>query len=188
MGLLTRVGPLRSGATLLAASAVWIPAVLMAQTPASRAEYEVKSAYLYSFLQFTTWPPGTFEPGDPIYLCVLGHDPMGDLLPQVLGDRRVEGREIRIVPVSRLVEVNRCHAAFIAQRNSISAREWLARLRSRPVLTIGEGTGFTEEGGMVALVVVGETVRFEVNRSALRRAGVDLSSRVLRLALRVLDG
>ena len=155
-----------------------------AQARFDRAEYEVKSAYLLTFLRFVEWPdePGR---GRDVTLCVLGDDPMGDLLSRAIAARRVEGRVVTLRAVSRLVEADRCDAAFIARRNSIAPTAWLARLRGKPVLTVGEGTEFARAGGMIALVLDGETVRFEINLRALHDAGFELSSRVLRLAVNV---
>ena len=158
-----------------------------AQQRADHAEYEVKSAYLVNFLQYASWPAAALGPGDELRICILGDDPMGDLLPRAVGSRRINGHAVRLVSVVRPVEADRCHAAFIAARNSTSPEAWLARVRERPVLTIGEGEEFAQAGGIIALVFEGRTVRFEVNARAIQRAGLQLSSRVLRLAARVHD-
>ena len=149
---------------------------------AQASEYEVKAAYLLNFLQYTTWPDAALGDDDPIVLCVLGTDPMGDLLARAVAGRRVAGHQVELLAVERVLEVDRCHAGFIAQQNRIAPRVWLERLEGRPVLTIGEGEGFTQDGGMIGLVLEARTVRFEVNLDAVRRSGLELSSRVLRLA------
>jgi hypothetical protein len=152
------------------------------QANAQASEYQVKAVYLLNFLQYTTWPASALPEDGPIRLCVLGTDPMGDLLVDAVAGRRAQGRRIELLPVERVVELERCHAGFIAQQNRVAAGVWLERLRGLPVLTIGEGEGFTRAGGMIALVLDASTVRFDVNADALRTAGLDLSSRVLRLA------
>jgi hypothetical protein len=152
-----------------------------AQAP-DRPEYDVKSAYLVNFLLYATWPGDALAADDPLRLCVLGDNPLGDFLDRAIAGRQVQGHAIRIIQVDRIVEADRCHAAFIAERNRIPAAVWLERLKGRPVLSIGEGDGFREAGGMITLFVEARTVRFEVNRRALLDAGLDLSSRVLRLA------
>ena len=158
----------------------FLPGRALAQ--AERPEYEVKSAYILNFLAYATWPRDALAPDAPLRLCILGENPLGDLLERATTGRTVQGHSVRIVPVDRVVEADRCHAAFIAERNRIGAEVWLERLQGKPVLTIGEGERFIGAGGMIALVVDTRTVRFEVNRAALLQAGLDLSSRVLRLA------
>jgi hypothetical protein len=65
---------------------------------------------------------------------------------------------------------------------------WLAALRGNPVLTVGEGAGFLRAGGMVAFVIVDQTVRFLIDDAAARHAGLRISSRVLALAARPRQG
>lgn len=176
------------GPAILAIGAVLLPARRVeAQVTDRAAEYEVKSAYLFNLLQFVTWPASGPAPDEAIRLCVFGDDPMGDLLSRAVGNRTAGGRPVTLVAVSRVVEADRCHAAFIAARNAIPWRRWLAAVRGKPIFTVGEGAEFARNGGMVALVVDGETVRFEVNTRALRETGLQLSSRVLRLAVNTYD-
>jgi hypothetical protein len=160
---------------------VIVPGRALAQV-AERPEYQVKSAYLVNFLLYATWPPDALEPDDPLRLCILGDDPLGDFLGEVIAGRSVQGHAIRIIQVDRVVEADGCHAAFIAARNRIPAAVWLERLEGRAVLTVGEGDEFRRAGGMITLTVEEQTVRFDVNLRALRDVGLDLSSRVLRLA------
>lgn len=158
-----------------------LPGRALAQS-AERPEYQVKSAYLVNFLLYATWPPETLAPEDELRLCILGDNPLGDFLDEVTRGRNVQGHAIRVIQVDRVVEADRCHAAFIAARNRIPAAVWLDRLKGRAVLSIGEGEEFRRAEGMITLTVEEHTVRFEVNLRALREAGLDLSSRVLRLA------
>jgi len=89
--------------------------------------------------------------------------------------------------VDRVVEADRCHAGFIAERNRIPAEVWLERLEGKPVLTVGEGEAFLDAGGMISLVLDDQAVRFQASPRALRAARLDLSSRVLRLAQRIAE-
>ncbi|MGE5925733.1 MAG: YfiR family protein [Gemmatimonadota bacterium] len=160
---------------------VMLPGRALAQA-VERPEYEVKSAYLVNFLLYATWPPDALAPDDALRLCILGENPLGDFLDEATTGRSIQGHAIRVIQVDRVVEADRCHAAFIAARNRIPAAVWLERLRGRAVLSIGEGEEFRRAGGMITLTVEDQTVRFEVNLRALRDVGLDLSSRVLRLA------
>ena len=170
---------------LLLTAGLLFPGRLLAQAPANRPEYEVKSAYLLNFLLYTTWPASILGEGDPLVVCVFGDDPFGEFLAQAVAGRRAQGHPIRLAQVDRVVEADRCHAGFIAERNRIPAPVWLERLEGRPVLTVGEGEEFMRAGGMISLVRDEQIVRFDANPRTLRAAGLDLSSRVLRLARNV---
>jgi len=51
-----------------------------------------------------------------------------------------------------------------------------------PVLTIGQCVQFTRLGGVSALIREGGRYQFQINREAAERAGLKVSSKLLRLA------
>jgi len=69
---------------------------------------------------------------------------------------------------------------------SASEKAWLPAMLSglgeASVLTVSDMEHFTERGGMISLRLVGQKVRFDINLDATERAGLKLSSQLLRLA------
>ena len=57
-----------------------------------------------------------------------------------------------------------------------------------PILTVGEGARFLQQGGLISFVLEDNRVRFDVNKSAVDRAGLTVSSKLLRVARNVEDG
>ena len=53
------------------------------------------------------------------------------------------------------------------------------------VLTVSDMPQFSRRGGMIQFVVEGKKVRFEVNLTAVQRAGLTLSSELLKVATAV---
>jgi len=51
------------------------------------------------------------------------------------------------------------------------------------VLTVGETDKFTAKGGMINFVMVGNSVRFQINDAAARHAGLKIRSNLEQLAL-----
>ena len=58
----------------------------------------------------------------------------------------------------------------------------LAALGTAPVLTVSDIPDFVKRGGMVQFVLDGNHVRFEINIAAAQRAGLTLSSELLKIA------
>ena len=53
--------------------------------PQRNLEYEVKGAFLYNFLTFIDWPDRAFaHPSSPFRLCLLGRDPFGPAIDQLV--------------------------------------------------------------------------------------------------------
>ena len=63
----------------------------------------------------------------------------------------------------------------------------LEEVRGKPILTVGDTTGFLEAGVMMNLVEVGNKIRWEINRKPAKKAGLKMSSQLLRNALRVVE-
>jgi hypothetical protein len=63
----------------------------------SPSEYQVKAAYLFNFLKFVEWPEGAFpDPLAPIVIGIVGDDPFGEALPQVVIGKTAQGRDLAI--------------------------------------------------------------------------------------------
>jgi hypothetical protein len=78
--------------------------------------------------------------------------------------------------------LSRCHLIFLAGANTDRIDQAVRLSAQRPVLTIGESPDFLRRGGMIAFVVDGGRVRFDVNASAASIRGLALSSRLLQVA------
>jgi hypothetical protein len=153
---------------------------------AAELEYRVKAAYLLNFTRYTEWPSAALPATDtPINVCVIGRDPFGVILDQTLRGRRTSGRPLRILRPPRPGEAL-CHVAFLGAATPAVLESWLAALATEPTLTVGESDDFARAGGMIGFVIVDETVRFEINTDAVRGGGLQLSSRLLSLATRLL--
>ena len=66
--------------------------------PQAPTEYQIKAAFLYNFVKFVEWPPETLPSnGAPIVLAVLGKDPFGSALDDVILGKVVEDDVILII-------------------------------------------------------------------------------------------
>jgi hypothetical protein len=55
-------------------------------------------------------------------------------------------------------------------------------IKTLPVLSVSDGKGFSQSGGIIELYVEGGRMRFAINVDAAERSGLHLSSRLLGLA------
>lgn len=151
-------------------------------------EYPVKAAFLVNFAKFTEWPADSQQAqASVVMICVLGRDPFGDVLEKTAAGRSVGGRPIAIQRYRSLEGVEGCHVLFVATSENERLAQILERLAAEPVLTVGEGDGFTRRGGVIGLVVESNLARFEVNLHAAQRTRLQLSSKLLGVA-RVVEG
>lgn len=149
-------------------------------------EIEVKAAFLYHFAQLVTWPdpPGGAGEPKPVVIAVVGRDPFGDRLEATIGQERVRGRSIRIDRAARASELEAPpHVLFVGANDLGEAEGIVAALRDTPVLTVGAVKGFAQHGGMVEFRVTPDArVAFDINLRAVERAGLKMSSQLLKIA------
>ncbi|MDB6167398.1 MAG: YfiR family protein [Verrucomicrobia bacterium] len=157
-------------------------AALPASGQATSREYDLKAAFLYNFATFGEWPAAAFaHEGSPFVIGVLGADPFGAALRDIVAGERAKGRPIVIRHFDRAVEARGCHILFISASETPRHREILALFRDQPVLTVGDVPGFAEEGGRVGFVTASR-VGIQVNPVALRAGNLAISPKLLRLA------
>jgi hypothetical protein len=71
---------------------------------------------------------------------------------------------------------------FISVSEKARLREILEGVKEKNILTVSDIEGFSRLGGMIELVLDDERVRFEVNLDATTKAGLELSSELLKVA------
>lgn len=145
-------------------------------------EVSLKSAFLYKFTLFADWHDALGDEGVPISICVLGRDDLGDALQEAVVGRTAHNRPIVVRRPNDAVEARSCHIAFIGWSDPDRVDRTLAALAGRPILTVGELDGFAERGGMINMVTRENRLRLEINLGAVERAGLRLSSQLLKLA------
>jgi hypothetical protein len=164
---------------------LWLSGLLAAgPSPAQMAlrEYDVKAAFLRNFATFAEWPATAFpQPDSPFVIGVLGEDPFGPILDQIMNGEHIGKRPVLVRRCKRLDDARSCQLLFISASEAARLDEILRRLDGLPVLTVGDTPDFAEKGGQIGFVTT-TSVRFNINQQAVRNAGLAISSKILHLA------
>ena len=153
-----------------------------AQSPVAD-EYPVKAAFLFNFAKFVEWPALAFKgPEDPIAICVLGQNPFGSALQDVVRNKTVANRAFVVREVSNAQEAINCQIVFVSSSERKRFRLLLDGLKGRSILTVGEADDFTANGGIINFKLKDARVRIEIDPGAADRAGLRISSKLLSLA------
>jgi len=151
-------------------------------------EYEIKAAFLYNFVAFVEWPSTAFADKDsPLVVGVMGEDPFGQTLENTFRGKIVGGRRIAVKRSQDPKQLGDCHLVFVPGSSPERSAKTLQSLKGSSTLTVGEHAGFAAMGGCLNFFIDGKKVRFEYNPTAAKRAGLQVSSKLLRLA-RVVEG
>jgi len=160
--------------------------VLAAAGPAGQAElpeYVLKAGFLFNFAKYVEWPDTAFNgPDDPLVIAVVGKDPFGDDLDRSLRGKTVKGRTIRIARYGSVSEIRNAHILFVPRTEAGKTDEIVQKLRTRPVLLVGEAPAFCREGGAINILVREGQPRLEANPEAAARARLTIDAKLLRAA------
>lgn len=154
------------------------------QTKAS--ESAVKATYLYNFSRFVQWPADAASAkGNSFSICVLGEDPFGTVLDTILSGESIGGKAVVARRVAKPQDALDCHVLYISSSEDGRLKEILAGMEKAGVLTVSDIPQFSQRGGMIQFLLVGNKLRFEVNLTNAQTAGLTLSSDLLKVAVTV---
>jgi YfiR/HmsC-like len=173
----------------------WVIFLLLPIQPASpqqqgggAAEYGSKATFLTTFPTFVEWPQDAFaSPQAPLVVCVRGDFSFGTALAERARGEAPHGRHIDVRWVHKDQDLRACHIAFISRSEIKRYPEILQGLAGAHVMSVGETPNFLEAGGVLAFILRGNTLRFEINLGAAASAQLRISSRLLALAVRVVN-
>lgn len=144
-------------------------------------EYELKAYFIYTFTRYIEWD--NMEEDSTFIIGVIGNSKLIPFLQKIADNKLVKKRKITVNQWNWPEGIERCHILFIAESNRNRLAEILKKLERQSVLTIGDTEGFAQEGVCINFVVVGEKLKFEVNRESLAFQGLEVSSKLLKLAI-----
>jgi hypothetical protein len=173
------------GTVAAAFALVALPVRAATPTPPPASEYEVKAAFLYNFAKFVEWPHT--KPSDALVLAIIGADPFGDILDQTVAGKTVQGRRLETRRVTRPEDLEGADIVFVSSSEASRLGPVLKRLEGQPVLTVGDMENFVGRGGMVGFRVSEDTVRFDIDLDQVGRAGLKMSSQLLKIARHVVS-
>ena len=164
-------------------------APVVAQSAEGVDEYRAKAAFLYNFSKFVIWPEIVAKDDErPFVIGVVENAPMAAVLTKELAGKQIGGRYVVVREVRDLRNAEGCEVAYCtsAQLKALPESRRI-RLERAGLMTVGDCRAFLDAGGVLALELVEDRLAFEINVGASRRSGLQMSAKLLGLALSVVD-
>jgi hypothetical protein len=165
-------------------------------------EHQIKAAFLYNFAQFTDWPAGKLAEPNTITIGLLGEHQFGDAFDPVK-NKTVKNKRLNIKNLGMfrksfpqddagklefanyIEQLRKCHVLFICDSERENFKAILDAVKGYGVLTVGETEDFLDINGIITFIPGTEKAVFEVNQKVCEQEGLKISSKVLRLARKV---
>lgn len=140
---------------------------------------ELKAQIVFRSLLFVEWPGAALPQGQALRLCLLEEGPLAAAL-EALAGRRINGhaletRRLRGDPP----QLGGCHVALVGAGFDAALR---AAVTDKPVLLVTEAPAMLNLGAMLSLQIEDGRVVFDIGLESARRAGLEISTKLLRLA------
>ena len=142
------------------------------------AEDAIKAVAVLNFIRYSTWTPPIV---DPLVVGVNGRPGFLDTLRATLQSRPINGRTVRVVEVRNVAEAQSCQLLYLATSRVAQIQPFLSSPVLTHTLTIGESDRFLDLGGAVNFYLADGHIAFEASLDALDKAGILVSSNLLRL-------
>jgi hypothetical protein len=174
--------PLRAIARVLSCWLLISTVVSMPTRADATSEYTVKAAFLFKLTKYVQWPPSppTFSIG------VLGEDPFGNVLDQLVKGESINRRSVSIKRSTKVEDLKSCDVVFVSKSVKGQLRAIMHELGPNKILTVGDVDGFCREGGIINLIIDNGRLSFEINSTAAKKRGIVIDPQVLSLA-RIVD-
>lgn len=145
-------------------------------------ELELKAAYIFNFIQFIEWPDSEADSPQEMGLCVSPFSPLKRPLSALEGKPAGKGRTLRV----KLLEPASLRQCRVLVLSNADVEPVLRALRALPaahgVLTVSDELTFVNPEIVIALAQRDGRIVFGINPDAAAKAGLTISSRLLRLA------
>jgi len=176
----------------MAAILMWPSPPILAAQPIPQ-EYELKSVYLYNFLQFVNWPAGPCSTSGKRVeeIAVLGDSPIGESLKNLQAELK-KTREVELSlrfygPYVEGMDLSGCQLIFISQPELKHIKKIVASLKGKSALLVADDEDCLDQGCMIALLTQSSRIRWAINRRSIEASGFKMNARLLEMAVKVIQ-
>lgn len=146
-------------------------------------EYELKSAFLFKFARYASWPKGTFKKkNSPIIIAVIGKDEFGPKLESLVKGKKIGDRPVVIHRYAKAADIKDVHLAILGKLSEKETEAAVEALNKRGALVVADEGGTEATGASIGFRVEGKKIRFEVHARHLKASKIRLGSQLLKLA------
>jgi hypothetical protein len=140
-------------------------------------EEELKAAFIYHFVQFTQWPKDT---GPQLTICAGRGSPLYAALEGIAG-KPANDRRIALRPLADPAPGD-CQVIVAGEADRSRLPQIKRASDGLPVLTVSDDPELAREGMIISMAVESGRISFSIDNTRAGKAGLVISSRLLRLA------
>lgn len=141
-------------------------------------EATVKAAFIFNFFKFIDWPEEMAN-SDSFILCTNDEGVVSDKLMELQG-RELNGKKLKVRKNIQSQALLKCNMVYLVDAHEYSTT--LKVVQSLPIVTVGDGSNFVNQGGMISFVPNDSHLGFEVNQELALALHIRINAQLLKLA------
>ncbi len=151
---------------------------------ASFAEEQIQAVFLFHFANFIKWPTVAFAADDSTFnICATEHTALSAALEATIaGETTVDGHAMRLFSPVSAEDLSSCHIVYLPSGYDSDLLVHIQNSGVVSVLTVSDEANFISRGGMIELDYRKGRVRSTINTTALDKAGLKASAKLLQLS------
>ncbi len=144
-------------------------------------ENQLKAAFVEKFTHFIEWPDDTVQQ-KPFVIYLFPDSPLIPYLQELFQHHKIKQRRVDLLITENVSLLDSAHIVIVHHSQKHLMPIILARIKHKPILTIGDYAEFLDDGGILLLYREENTMRFAINLDALSQTDLVVSSQLLKLA------
>lgn len=142
-------------------------------------EYQVKTLFLYQFTKYINWPDGA----NTIVIGVLSDSPTALNTFKTLANKKSTNSRKIVVEEYNSEQPKKYNILYVTKNRSGLLSKLAKAISGEAILIISEKEGMIHKGSGINFVDIGGKLKFQMNKKAIKNAGLEVSSHLVNLAI-----
>lgn len=158
--------------------------VVVAATPATQQlpDASLRAAFLFNFARYTEWPATALPAKAPLTICT-DDETVFAALEAAVTDKAINNHPLRARRLSSPADARSCQIAYLRRMTSAEATRLRPGFVAAHVFTVVDSAEVMRAGAVAHFFVEDRRLRFAIHLPHATSAGLQLSSRLLSLAV-----
>ena len=166
----------RSGSRILVFLAAWLS---FAFTGPEIDEYQVKAMFIINFAKYVDWSSNDNE--SALKIGIVGESKITEALDRIAEYKKGNAKPLQILQLDPEKPVH-CNIVFVARSESRRVQQLAKEFSGKGVLLISEDNNASSRAAGINLIKSDNKIKFEINQSSIKLAGLRLSGQLQQLA------
>ncbi|MES2395131.1 MAG: YfiR family protein [Bacteroidota bacterium] len=144
-------------------------------------QYVFKAAFLFRFIEYIEWKKNSKSA--TFNFAVLGHSPITEQMLIIAAEEKINKKKIKVAEYETIDEPDSYNILFVSKNSPVPIEDVVSKFAGKPVLIVAEKEGYASKGAHINFFISDNKLKFEINQKAASKAGIKISSQLLRHAV-----